>query len=54
MEDSNDNQKTPEKGPLYEEKELDTSEEESNQGEQTPLEVTIREDNKGYLGDNGN
>ena len=54
MEDFNNDQKTPEKGPLYEEEELDTSREESNQGEQTPLGVTIGEDGEEYLENNGN
>ena len=53
MEDFDNNQKTPEKGPLYKEEELDTSGEESDQGEQTPLKMTVREDSEGCLGGNG-
>ena len=53
VEDSDNNQRTLEKGPLYEEKKLNTSREESDQGEQTPLEVTIKEDDEGCLGDSG-
>ena len=53
MEDPDDDQRTPERGPLYEEEELDTSGEESDQGEQTPLGVTVGEDGEGCLGGSG-
>ena len=53
VKNSNNNQKTPKRGPLYEEKKLDTSGEELNQGEQTPLGVIIRGDGKRYLGGSG-
>ena len=33
---------------------MDTSKEESNQGEQTPLKVTIKKNNKRCLGGSGN
>ena len=53
VKDSDNNQRTPEKGPLYKKKKLDTSGEESDQSEQIPLEMTIEEDNKGCLGGSG-
>ena len=53
VEDPDNNQRTPEKGPLYEEKELDTSGEELDKGEQTPLEMTVGEDNEGCLEGSG-
>ena len=48
------NQRTPKKGPLYKKKELDTSEEKSDQSKQTPLKMTIEKNNEGCLKGNNN